>query len=123
VIPGEWLIKPGPMVHTRDGSIIANVNFRRPSDFDGTSGDSLLERASALAVRDLERQLRRPLAGVELVPSVPSSGRKPWSSLPACERMPPDVHRAVREQRVGTKSDTLLAASMARGRARRSRLL
>lgn len=69
-IPGEWNTarnRPG-VFRSKDGRSTVGVTFLPPQRLEGVEGATLVERARTYAVRQLEHELRQPLANVELVP-------------------------------------------------------
>jgi len=70
VIPGDWngvRGQPG-LYRSTDGRASASVTFLPPQRLEGLAGGTLVERARNYAVRQLERNFRQPLTGIELVP-------------------------------------------------------
>lgn len=69
-IPGEWnAVRSRPGVFSsKDGRSSVGVTFLPPRRLEGVEGATLVERARTYAVRQLERELRQPLANIELVP-------------------------------------------------------
>lgn len=69
MIPGDWVKAPQPNAYrSKDGRAYVRVEFVLARDLEGSAGSNLVERIATAMTRNVEKDLRVTLRGVELVP-------------------------------------------------------